>query len=287
MVRINKLLSKPRVNIYAKLEGFNPTGSIKDRIAVKMVEKAEADGLLTPGKTIIEPTSGNTGIGLAIAGIVKGYPVEIVMSSAVSIERRKIIRSYGGKVILTPADQGTDGAIRKARELVAANPDKYYMPDQFANACNYLAHYENTAIEIWQQTEGKIDYLVCAVGTSGTLMGLSRFLKAMKPDIKVICAHPTRGHYIQGLKNMEEAIVPKIYDPSRIDVQEFVESEEAIHMARRIIAEEGIFAGMSSGAAMLAALRTAERIDSGNIVVVFPDRAEKYLSTSMFDDVEE
>ena len=287
MVRINKLLSKPRVNIYAKLEGFNPTGSIKDRIAVKMVEKAEADGLLTPGKTIIEPTSGNTGIGLAIAGIVKGYPVEIVMSSAVSIERRKIIRSYGGKVILTPADQGTDGAIRKARELVAANPDKYYMPDQFANACNYLAHYENTAIEIWQQTEGKIDYLVCAVGTSGTLMGLSRFLKAMKPDIKVVCAHPTRGHYIQGLKNMEEAIVPKIYDPSRIDVQEFVESEEAIHMARRIIAEEGIFAGMSSGAAMLAALRTAERIDSGNIVVVFPDRAEKYLSTSMFDDVEE
>lgn len=287
MVRINKLLSKPGVNIYAKLEGFNPTGSIKDRIAVKMVEKAEADGLLTPGKTIIEPTSGNTGIGLAIAGIVKGYPVEIVMSSAVSIERRKIIRSYGGKVILTPADQGTDGAIRKARELVAANPDKYYMPDQFANACNYLAHYENTAIEIWQQTEGKIDYLVCAVGTSGTLMGLSRFLKAMKPDIKVICAHPTRGHYIQGLKNMEEAIVPKIYDPSRIDVQEFVESEEAIHMARRIIAEEGIFAGMSSGAAMLAALCTAERIDSGNIVVVFPDRAEKYLSTSMFDDVEE
>ena len=287
MVRINKLLSKPGVNIYAKLEGFNPTGSIKDRIAVKMVEKAEADGLLTPGKTIIEPTSGNTGIGLAIAGIVKGYPVEIVMSSAVSIERRKIIRSYGGKVILTPADQGTDGAIRKARELVAANPDKYYMPDQFANACNYLAHYENTAIETWQQTEGKIDYLVCAVGTSGTLMGLSRFLKAMKPDIKVICAHPTRGHYIQGLKNMEEAIVPKIYDPSRIDVQEFVESEEAIHMARRIIAEEGIFAGMSSGAAMLAALRTAERIDSGNIVVVFPDRAEKYLSTSMFDDVEE
>ena len=287
MVRINKLLSKPGVNIYAKLEGFNPTGSIKDRIAVKMVEKAEADRLLTPGKTIIEPTSGNTGIGLAIAGIVKGYPVEIVMSSAVSIERRKIIRSYGGKVILTPADQGTDGAIRKARELAAANPDKYYMPDQFANACNYLAHYENTAIEIWQQTEGKIDYLVCAVGTSGTLMGLSRFLKAMKPDIKVICAHPTRGHYIQGLKNMEEAIVPKIYDPSRIDVQEFVESEEAIHMARRIIAEEGIFAGMSSGAAMLAALRTAERIDSGNIVVVFPDRAEKYLSTSMFDDVEE
>jgi len=156
------------------------------------------------------------------------------------------------------------------------------MPDQFANACNYLAHYENTALEIWQQTGGEIDYLVCALGTSGTLMGLSRFLKTMKPSIRVVCAQPTQGHYIQGLKNMEEAIVPAIYDASKIDVQELVESEEAIEMARQIIAREGIFAGMSSGAAMLAALRTAERIERGNIVVVFPDRAEKYLSTQMF-----
>ena len=256
---------------------------IKDRIAVRMVEAAIKSGQLTPGKTIIEPTSGNTGIGLAIAGIVLGYPVEIVMSSAVSIERRKILRSYGAKVILTPADEGTDGAIRLARRLVAENPDKYYMPDQFANAANYLTHYENTAIEIWQQTEGQIDYLVCAVGTSGTLMGLSRFLHTMKPDIKVVCAHPTRGHYIQGLKNMEEAIVPQIYDPSLIDRQEMIESEEAIEMARQIIAREGIFAGMSSGAAMIAAIRTAQNIESGNIVVVFPDRAEKYLSTTMFD----
>ena len=248
-----------------------------------MVEAAIKSGQLTPGKTIIEPTSGNTGIGLAIAGIVLGYPVEIVMSSAVSIERRKILRSYGTKVILTPADEGTDGAIRLARRMVAENPDKYYMPDQFANAANYLTHYENTAIEIWQQTEGQIDYLVCAVGTSGTLMGLSRFLHTMKPDIKVVCAHPTRGHYIQGLKNMEEAIVPQIYDPSLIDRQEMIESEEAIEMARQIIAREGIFAGMSSGAAMIAAIRTAQNIESGNIVVVFPDRAEKYLSTTMFD----
>ena len=273
MVRINALCPNPRVNIYAKLEGFNPTGSIKDRIAVRMVEAAIKSGQLTPGKTIIEPTSGNTGIGLAIAGIVLGYPVEIVMSSAVSIERRKILRSYGAKVILTPADEGTDGAIRLARRMVAENPDKYYMPDQFANAANYLTHYENTAI----------DYLVCAVGTSGTLMGLSRFLHTMKPDIKVVCAHPTRGHYIQGLKNMEEAIVPQIYDPSLIDRQEMIESEEAIEMARQIIAREGIFAGMSSGAAMIAAIRTAQNIESGNIVVVFPDRAEKYLSTTMFD----
>ncbi len=283
MVRINRLNSNPNVNIYAKLEGFNPTGSIKDRIALRMVETAEREGRLRKGHTIIEPTSGNTGIGLAIAGIVKGYPVEIVMSSAVSIERRKIIRSYGAKVILTPADEGTDGAIRLARKMVAENPDKYFMPDQFANAANYLAHYEKTAIEIWQQTDGQIDYLVCAVGTSGTLMGLSRFLRTMKPDIKVVCAHPIKGHYIQGLKNMEEAIVPQIYNPDLIDIQEMIESEEAINMARQIIAKEGIFAGMSSGAAIIAALRTAEKMEKGNIVVVFPDRAEKYLSTSMFE----
>ncbi len=283
MVEINRLSPNPDVRIFAKLEGFNPTGSIKDRIAVKMIEAAERDGRLTPGKTIIEPTSGNTGIGLAIVGIVKGYPVEIVMSAAVSIERRKIIRAYGGKVRLTPADEGTDGAIRLARRLVAEQPDKYFMPDQFSNAGNYLAHYQNTALEIWQQTGGEIDYLVCALGTSGTLMGLSRFLKVMKPSIRVVCAHPIKGHYIQGLKNMEEAIVPEIYDPSQIDVQEFIESEEAIEMAREIIAREGIFAGMSSGAAMLAAVRTARRIERGNIVVVFPDRAEKYLSTRMFD----
>ncbi len=284
MVKINRLNPNSRVNIYAKLEGFNPTGSIKDRIAVRMIEIAEADGRLCPGKTIIEPTSGNTGIGLAIVGIVKGYDVEIVMSEAVSIERRKIIRSYGAKVILTPADQGTDGAIRLARKLVAENPDKYFMPDQFSNAANYLAHYERTALEIWEQTGGRVDYLVCALGTSGTIMGISKFMKALNPDIKVVCAQPIRGHYIQGLKNMEEAIVPQIYDPSKINIQEMIESEEAIDMARHIIREEGIFAGMSSGAAMLAAVRTAERIDSGNIVVIFPDRAEKYLSTSMFDE---
>ena len=287
MVRINRLCPNPNVNIYAKLEGFNPTGSIKDRIAVKMIADAEREGRLKQGQTIIEATSGNTGIGLAIIGLVKGYPVEIVMSEAVSIERRKIIRAYGGKIHLTPAEEGTDGAIRLARKLVAENPDKYFMPDQFANAANYLAHYGGTALEIWQQTSGEIDYLVCALGTSGTLMGLSRFLKGMKPSVKVVCAHPHKGHYIQGLKNMEEAIVPEIYDPSKIDVHEMVDSEEAIAMARELIAKEGIFAGMSSGAAMLAAVRTAEKIESGNIVVLFPDRAEKYLSTVMFDPFNE
>lgn len=283
MVRINHLCPNPRVNIFAKLEGFNPTGSIKDRIAVNMIDAAEISGRLRPGKTIIEPTSGNTGIGLAVVGICRGYPVEIVMSEGVSVERRKIIRSYGAKVILTPAEQGTDGAIKLARRMVEANPDKYYMPDQFANAANYMAHYERTALEIWEQTDGHVDYLVCALGTSGTIMGLSKFMRALKPDIRVVCAQPVRGHYIQGLKNMQEAIVPDIYDPSQIDIQEMIDSDEAIEMARQIIGREGIFAGMSSGAAMLAAARTAARIDSGNIVVVFPDRAEKYLSTVMFD----
>lgn len=283
MVRINRLCPNPQVNIYAKLEGCNPTGSIKDRIALRMIERAEREGVLRKGHTIIEPSSGNTGIGLAMVGIVKGYPVEIVMSSAVSVERRKILRSYGVKVILTPAEEGTDGAIRMAKRMVEESPDKYFMPYQFANAANYLAHYERTAIEIWQQTEGKIDYLVCAIGTSGTIMGVSRFLRAMKPDIKVVCAHPIKGHYIQGLKNMNEAIIPEIYKPSLIDIQEMIESEEAIEMARQIIAQEGIFAGMSSGAVMIAALRTARKLEKGNIVVVFPDRAEKYLSTKMFE----
>lgn len=283
MVRINRLCPNPHVNIYAKLEGVNPTGSIKDRIALRMIERAEREGVLRKGHTIIEPSSGNTGIGLAMVGIVKGYPVEIVMSSAVSVERRKILRSYGVKVILTPAEEGTDGAIRMAKRMVEESPDKYFMPYQFANAANYLAHYERTAIEIWQQTEGKIDYLVCAIGTSGTIMGVSRFLRAMKPDIKVVCAHPIKGHYIQGLKNMNEAIIPEIYKPSLIDIQEMIESEEAIEMARQIIAQEGIFAGMSSGAVMIAALRTARKLEKGNIVVVFPDRAEKYLSTKMFE----
>lgn len=288
LVRINALNPARNVTILAKLEGFNPTGSIKDRIALKMIEDAESSGRLRKGMIIIEPTSGNTGIGLAMLGVIKGYDVEIVMSEAVSEERRTIIRSYGAKVTLTPADEGTDGAIRKARKLCAEHPGRYFMPDQFGNASNYIAHYENTALEIWAQTKGKIDYLVCALGTSGTIMGISRFLKALKPDIRIVCAHPHRGHYIQGLKNMEEAIVPAIYHPEIIDRQIMVTSEEAIEMARRIIREEGIFAGMSSGAAMVAALETAAEAPEGStLVVVFPDRAEKYLSTVMFSPFRE
>lgn len=283
LVKINKMNPKPGVHIYAKLEGFNPTGSIKDRIALKMVEHAEATGDLETGKTIIEPTSGNTGVALAMIGAVKGYAVEIVMSSAVSSERRRMIEAFGGKVTLTDSDLGTDGAIMRARELVKEHPEKYFMPDQFSNEYNKLAHYKTTADEIWEQTHGNVDYLVSSIGTSGTIMGTGKYLREKNPEVKVVCAHPVKGHYIQGLKNMEEAIVPAIYEPSRIDETVMVETHDAFATTRRIVREEGIFVGMSSGAAMHAALEVAKKIDSGNIVVIFPDRGEKYLSTGVFE----
>ncbi len=282
LIKINRLNSNKRVEIYAKIEGANPTGSIKDRIALKMIEQAEKEGVLTKGKTIIEPTSGNTGIGLAMIGAVKGYDVEIVMSKAVSQERVKMIKAFGAKVIQTEANLGTDGAIKKARELVKDYPEKYFMPDQFSNKYNNLAHYKTTAEEIWEDTNGKVDYFVSALGTSGTIMGVSKALKEKNPKIKIISAHPVKGHYIQGLKNMEEAIVPSIYDPSLIDETIMVDTEKAFEMAREIVLKEGLFVGMSSGAAMYAALEIAKKIDFGTIVLIFPDRGEKYLSTNLF-----
>ena len=282
MVQINTLNPNPRAAIYAKLEGFNPSGSIKDRIALKMIEQAENSGELKKGQTIIEATSGNTGIGLAMIGAVKGYKVEIVMSAAVSVERRKMIEAFGGKVTLTPAEKGTDGSICYVRKLVKEQPERYFLPDQFTNKYNKIAHYKATGQEIWEQTNGDIDYFVSAIGTSGTIMGVGKALRENKPAIKVVCAYPEKGHYIQGLKNMEEAIIPSIYDPSKIDCMVNIQTEKAFEMARRIIREEGIFVGMSSGAAMLAAQEIARQIESGTIVVIFPDRGEKYLSTSLF-----
>jgi len=286
LVRINRLNPKPQIPLYAKIEGFNPTGSIKDRIALKMIEQAEECGALTPGKTIIEPTSGNTGIGLAMIGSVKGYSVAIVMSEAVSVERRKMIEAFGAKTILTDAALGTDGAIRKAHELVQKYPDQYFMPNQFSNEYNKLAHYQTTANEIWEDTNGKVTHFVSALGTSGTIMGVGMGLKDKNPKIQIVEAHPVKGHYIQGLKNMEEAIVPEIYDPSKIDRTVMIESEEAFAMARAIVLQEGIFVGMSSGAAMIAALECIKEIDEGFVVVCFADRGEKYLSTALFDRAE-
>jgi len=284
LVRINRLNPNPNANIYAKLEGDNPGGSIKDRIARKMIEQAETEGTLTKGKTIIEATSGNTGISLAMIGNIKGYDVEIVMSEAVSSERRKTIKAFGAKITLTDAEKGTDGAILKVKELLEKYPDKYFCTDQFTNKYNKIAHYETTAGEIIEQTRGRIDYFVSAIGTSGTIMGVGKYLKECNPNVKIVCAHPVRDHYIQGLKNMEEAIVPAIYDPSKIDIEIMVETEDAFGMTRQLAKKEGIFAGMSSGAAMIAAVETAKIIKSGNIVVIFPDRGDRYLSTDLFKD---
>ncbi len=282
LVKINKINPNEKVKLYAKLEGFNPTGSIKDRIALKMIEQAEKDGSLSYDKVIIEATSGNTGIGLAMIGALKGYKVQIVMSSAVSVERQKMIKVFGGEIILTDSDLGTDGAILKVREIIKKEPDKYFNPNQFSNEYNKLAHYSTTAEEIWEQTEGKITHFVSSLGTSGTIMGIGKKLKEKNPAIKIIEAHPVKGHYIQGLKNMEEAIVPEIYDKSKISQSILIESEEAFEMTRRIVKEEGIFVGMSSGAAMIAALKVMEQIDEGLVVVIFPDRGEKYISTNLF-----
>jgi cysteine synthase B len=282
MVEIRRLNPNPRVKLLAKLEGFNPTGSIKDRIALKMIEQAEREGALTPGKTIVEPTSGNTGIALAMIAAVKGYAAMIVMSEAVSIERRKMIQAFGAEVTLTDAKLGTDGAILKARQMVRDFPDKYFMPDQFSNHYNQLAHYETTAQEILAQTDGRLDYFVSALGTSGTLMGVGLALKEKMAHVKIVSAHPVRGHYIQGLKNLEEAIVPAIYSAENVDRHIMIETEDAFDLARQTARAEGILVGMSSGAALFAARTIAQEIDSGVIVTIFPDRGEKYLSTDLF-----
>jgi len=282
LVRINRMNPNPSVELYAKIEGFNPTGSIKDRIALKMIEQAESDGTLTKDKIIIEATSGNTGIGLAMIGAVKGYKVQIVMSSQVSVERQMMIKAFGAEIILTAPDLGTDGAIIKTGELLHEYPDKYFNPNQFSNDYNKITHYKTTAEEIWEQTDGRVTHFVSALGTSGTLMGVGMMLKERNPQVKIIEAQPVKGHYIQGLKNLAEAIVPEIYDKNQIDESILIDTEEAYEMTRRIIREEGIFVGMSSGAAMLAALKIVERLDSGVVVVILPDRGEKYLSTGLF-----
>lgn len=284
MVKINKMIPNKDITVYAKLEGVNPGGSIKDRIALKMIEEAENSGELVSGKIILEATSGNTGIGLAMIGNAKGYHVICVMSESVSVERRKMIKAFGAEVILTPAKLGTDGAIMKVREMISENPDKYYNPNQFSNENNYMAHYTTTAEEIWRQTNGKITHFVASLGTSGTLMGIGKALKAKNPNIKIIEAQPEKGHGIQGLKNMQEAIVPKIYDPSVVDQHIIINTQDAYDTARQIVKDESIFVGMSCGAAMKAVLEICPNLHEGDVVVVmFPDRGEKYLSTKLYE----
>ena len=276
---------KPDVRIFGKLEGTNPGGSIKDRPAYWMIKKAEESGELTKGKIILEPTSGNTGIALAMIGAAKGYKVKLCMPECVSTERQHILQALNAEVVLTPAKEGTDGAIRKAHELHVAEPDKYYMPNQFVNENNVLAHYETTGPEILAQTNGEIDVFVAGMGTTGTLMGVYKFLKEKKPEVKVVGVEPPVGHAIQGLKNMKEAIVPEIYNPKMMDEKITVEDGEAFETTRLLAAKEGIFVGMSSGAAVAGALRTAEKMKSGTIVVILPDRGDRYLSTTLFRSI--
>ncbi len=281
MVRISKLNRNPNVEIWAKLEGMNPGGSVKDRIALYMINEAEKQGILDKDKIIVEPTSGNTGIGIAMIAAYKGYRVLLVMPRSVSIERRKILRAFGANLLLTPAKEGTDGAIKKARELVKSS-DKFVMLDQFRNPANIKAHYETTGPEIWEQTNGKITHFVAGLGTTGTIMGVGKFLKEQNPDIKIVGVEPYPGHGIQGLKSMKEAIKPEIFDENFLDETIYVNDDIALELARKLAIEEGIFVGMSSGAALYGALKLAEKLEKGTIVTIFPDMGFKYLSTKLY-----
>ncbi|MHC4616525.1 MAG: cysteine synthase A [Planctomycetota bacterium] len=286
LVELNKLNSKkPRVRVFGKLEGSNPGGSVKDRPACWMIRKAEEAGDLKQGTTILEPTSGNTGIALAMMGAAKGYRVKLCMPECVSTERQHILQALGAEVVLTPAREGTDGAIREAHRLLDAEPEKYYMPNQFTNESNVAAHYETTGPELFCQTNGEIDVFVAGMGTTGTLMGVKKYFKEKKPDVKIVGVEPTRGHTIQGLKNMTESIVPRIYDPDMLDEKITIEDGEAFEVTRLLAANEGIFVGMSSGAAVAAALQIAKRMTSGTIVAILPDRGDRYLSTTLFRSI--
>jgi cysteine synthase B len=285
LVKLESLSTNPRVKVLAKLEGNNPGGSVKDRLAYFMIKDAEESGRIKKGDTILEATSGNTGIGLAMVGAALGYKVVLVMPECVSIERRKILEAFGAEINLSPGCEGTDGAIKRVHLMMQESPGKYFMPNQFDNPANIRAHYETTGREIIDQTNGEADVFVAGMGTTGTLMGAGKRLKEFRSTIKVVGVEPFLGHKIQGLKNMQESIVPKIYDPAFPDEIIRVNDDEAFTTTRRLALQEGIFAGMSSGAAVFGALKMAERIERGTIVVILPDRGDRYLSTSLFTSV--
>jgi cysteine synthase B len=279
MVRIKNL---GKVELFAKLEGFNPGGSIKDRIALAMLEKAEKNGSLTVNKTIIEASSGNTGIALAMLGAAKGYQVEIVMPENASAERIAILRAYGANVVLTSKEHGVDGAIAEAKKRVESEPNRYFLPDQYSNDANPLAHYQKTAKEIYRQIDGKLDYFVATIGTGGTVTGTGKALKELIPSLKVIAIQPMPVHKIQGLKNLSVSLVPKVYSGDKLDETIYVSDEDAFRSSRELAKQHGLLVGMSSGAAYYGALRIAERIGSGRIATILPDRGERYLSTDLY-----
>ncbi len=282
VVEIGTLCSYPGVRILAKLEGNNPGGSVKDRPARQMILAAEESGELTPDKVILEPTSGNTGIALAMIAAARGYRIKLVMPACVSVERRSVLEAYGAEIVLSPGCEATDGAIRLAHKIYGEEPGRYYMPNQYANPNNVLAHYATTAPEIMAQTDGKITHFVAGMGTSGTLMGVARYFREANPAVRIVAVEPVLGHKIQGLKNMREAIVPPIYDPEAFHRKLVVEDDQAFETARLLASRQGIFCGMSGGAAVAGALRLASELESGLIVVIIPDRGDRYLSTNLF-----
>ena len=273
------------MRLLAKVEAGNPGGSVKDRIAKYMVEEAEKEGLLNRDKTILEATSGNTGIGLAMVGAAKGYRVKLTMPNCVSVERRNVLMVFGAELELTPTPEGTDGAIRRAHEILDSDPDAYFMPNQFDNENNVRAHYETTGGEVLEQTNGEVDAFVAGMGTTGTLMGVSKRLKEHRAAIQVVGVEPPPGHKIQGLKNLSESIVPSIFNPQALDGRVTVNDDEAYETARKLATKEGLFVGMSSGAAVHGALQVAQEMGRGTIVVLLPDRGDRYFSTALFRSI--
>jgi len=285
LVLLDRINPNPMVRLFGKLEGNNPGGSVKDRIAWYMVKSAEAEGKLIKGSTILEATSGNTGIGLAMVGTARGYKVKLVMPECVSMERRKVLEAFGAELVLSPGNEGTDGAIRLAHKLYDEHRNGYFMPNQFDNPANIQAHYETTGREIYEQTRGEVSVFVAGMGTTGTIMGAGKRLKEFNSSISVLGVEPRLGHKIQGLKNMSESIVPKIFNPKAMDQKWSVVDDDAFTMTRRLALEEGLFVGMSSGAAMWAAVKKANEMKDGTIVVILPDRGDRYLSTTLFTSV--
>nr|WP_038038090.1 cysteine synthase family protein [Thermorudis peleae] len=273
------------VQILGKAEWFNPGGSIKDRAALQIVKEAMEQGLLRPGMTLLDATSGNTGIAYAMIGAAWGFSVTLVVPESISEERRRILQAYGAQLLFSDPYEGTDGAIRLARELAAREPDRYFYADQYSNPANWRAHYNGTGVEIIEQTDGAVTHLVAGLGTTGTMMGTGRRLKEFNPAITLVGVQPDDAfHGLEGLKHLTTAIVPAIYDPSVIDRMEFVNTDEAFAMARQLAREEGLFVGPSAAAAVVAAFRVARELDHGVIVVILPDSGVKYLSTPLWQD---